>query len=111
MPRVKTELLQEGMVVANDVKNIDDMLLIPAGCSLTERQINILQAWGVTEIEIQNSDALGDTDPLTKLTPEQFAKATAEVKSLFWKPDESNPVYEEIFKLILSRRARKIAGG
>lgn len=99
------------MVVANDVKNIDDMLLIPAGCVLSERQINILQAWGVAEIEVKNSDAVGDTDPLKRLTPEQAAKATAEIKSRFWCVDESNPVYAEIFNLILRRRAVKILAG
>jgi hypothetical protein len=69
MPRIKTESLQEGMVVSCDVKNIDNMLLIPAGCNLTERQINILQAWGVAEIDIQDSKALEDADPLAKLAP------------------------------------------
>jgi hypothetical protein len=111
MLRIKSELLQKGMVVANDVKNIDGMLLIPAGCTLTERQINILQAWGVAEIEIQNSDAIGDTDPLTRLTAEQLEKLTAEVRGRFWCPDETNPVHEEIFKLILRRRAGKITNG
>ncbi len=99
------------MIVANDVKNIDDMLLIPAGCALTERQISILQAWGVAEIEVQNSDAVGDTDPLKRLSPEQAAKETAEIKSRFWCADESNPVHMEIFNLILRRRAVKISGG
>jgi hypothetical protein len=111
MPRIKSESLQEGMLVSNDVKNINDMLLIPAGCALTERHINILQAWGVAEIEVQNSDAIEDTDPLTKLAPGEVAKLTAEVKSLFWRLDGSNPVQNEIFKLILQRQAGKIAGG
>lgn len=99
------------MVVANDVKNIDDMLLIPAGCVLSERQINILQAWGVAEIEVQNSDAIADTDPLKRLTPERLAKETAELKSRFWRADASNAVHVEIFNLILRRRAVKILGG
>jgi hypothetical protein len=109
MPRVKTDLLQEGMVVATDVKNIDDMLLIPAGCNLTDRQINILQSWGVAEIEVQGSQALEDADPLTKLPPEAVAKLAAEVRSLFWEPDDANPVFAEVFKLMLRRRAGRAA--
>ncbi|MFO1478503.1 MAG: hypothetical protein U1F98_17865 [Verrucomicrobiota bacterium] len=107
MPRIKTELLQEGMVVAGDVKNIDNMLLIPAGCTLTERQIGILQAWGVPEIEVQKSGAVEDADPLAKLSPEAVARLTEEIRSLFWHPDDANPVYVEIAKLMLQRRARK----
>jgi hypothetical protein len=111
MPRIKTELLKAGMVVANDVKNIDDMLLIPIGCVLSERQINILQAWGVAEIEVQNSDAIADTTPLKRLSPERAEKVAAEIKARFWSADESNPVHREIFNLILNRRAAKILGG
>ena len=52
MSRIKTEQLKEGMVVVTDVKNMDDMLLIPAGAKLTSRQIGILQSWGVLEIDV-----------------------------------------------------------
>jgi hypothetical protein len=107
MPRIKTDSLQEGMVVANDVKNIDNMLLIPSGCNLTERQIDILQAWGVAEIDIQSTSAVEDADPLAKLSPEEVAKLTDEVRSRFWQPDDANPVFAEIFALILRRRAYK----
>ena len=110
MSRIKTDLLAEGMVVANDVKNIDNMLLIPAGCSLTARQIDILQAWGVAEIDVQSSPAIEDADPLTKLPPELVDRMAAEIKSLFWRPDEANPVFVEIFKVMLRRQARKAAG-
>jgi len=92
-----------------DVKNMDDMLLIPAGCTLTERQIGILQAWGVEEIEVQHSQSIEDADPLTRLSPEAIARLTEEVKSRFWQPDESNPVFIEICRLMVQRRARKSA--
>ncbi len=107
MPRVKTGELKEGMVVAKDVKNIDDMLLLPAKATLTGRQINILQAWGVGEIEVEASDLLQNSDPMVRLSPEAAARLTAEIKALFWQPDETNPVFAEIFKLMLWRRARK----
>lgn len=107
MPRIKTELLQEGMVVSSDVRNIDNMLLMPSGCTLTARQINILQAWGVTEIEVQAVAAGQDTDQLTKLPPEVLAKWTEELKATFWKVDEADPVFAEIFKLMLRRRASR----
>jgi hypothetical protein len=97
------------MKVAADVKNIDGMLLIPTGCELTDRQIGILQAWGVTEIEVQaTGNADGTEDPLAKLPPEVLANLTAELKALFWQPDESNPAYLEIFKLMLRRRAQRV---
>ena len=95
------------MVVASDVKNIDHMLLIPTGCTLTERQISILQAWGVSEIEVQDSALADDTTSVAKLPPEVIARLTSEIRGRFFKPDDTNPVFAEIFKLMLQRRTRK----
>ncbi len=108
MPRTKTESLQPGMVVASDVKNIDGMLLFPAGASLTERQIDILQAWGVAEIDVQaDPDSENNSDPLAKLPPEVLAQWTAEAKALFWKLNENDLIEAEVLKLMLHRRVKR----
>jgi len=107
MPRVKTEDLQEGMTVISDVKNIDDMLLIPAGSQLSARQINILQAWGVTDIEVEKAGSGHDTNPLLKVSSEVVEQMSAELRKRFWKPQEGDPVYDELFRLILLRRVVK----
>ncbi len=106
---IKSEALQPGMVVARDVKNIDGMLLAPSGCELSERQINILQAWGVTEVEVEAGEEMAKAhDPLAQLPPETLAKLTADLRARFWKPDDFGPVPAEIFKLLLLRQARRI---
>jgi hypothetical protein len=107
--RIKSEALQPGMVVARDVKNIDGMLLAPSGCQLSERQIGILQAWGITEVEVEAGEEMAKAhDPLAQLPPETLARITAELRARFWKPDEFGPVPAEIFKLMLTRQARRI---
>ena len=109
MIRVKSEELQPGMVVARDVKNIDGMLLAPSGCELSERQINILQAWGVTEIAIEASEEQAQAcDPLAQLPPETLAQITARTRARFWRPDEFGPVSAEIFRILLLREARRM---
>ncbi|HEY9174180.1 MAG TPA: hypothetical protein VI136_18005 [Verrucomicrobiae bacterium] len=109
MPLTKTEALRPQMIVASDVKNIDGMLLIPAGAALTERQIDILQAWGVTQIDVQAAAGAEEEngDPLSKLPPEVLAKWTEEAKALFWKWDDSNLVEAEILNLMLRRRVQR----
>lgn len=108
MPRVKTEQLTVGMVVSKGVKNLDDMLLVPEGCALTQRQINILQAWGISDVEVQGDNgASGTGDPLSRLPPEVVAKLTAEVRRLFWKLNEEDAVAMEVFRLALVRHANK----
>jgi hypothetical protein len=108
VPRIKTELLAEGMVVMTDVKNMDDTLLIPAGCTLTARQIGILQAWGVEEIDVKNSAAIANADPLARLSPETIATLTQEVRARFWQPDETSPLFAELCRLLIQRRTRKL---
>ena len=109
MPRVKTESLEPGLVVAVDVKNMDGMLLLPQGCELTERHIGILQAWGIAEIQIEAAqDSEGASgDPLARLTPEALAALKAELSARFFKPDESNPGFIAVFQAVLRRRAAK----
>jgi hypothetical protein len=107
--RVKAEELQPGMVVAAEVKNLDGMLLAPSGCELSERQIGILQAWGVAEVDIEASEEAAKAhDPFAQLPPETLAKITADLRARYWKPDDFGPVPAEIFQLMLLRQAKRI---
>ena len=76
MPRIKIDLIEEGMVVGSDVKNMDNMLLIPSGCALTERQIHILKAWGVDDIEVTASVNADDEGWTLELAPEACGPAS-----------------------------------
>jgi hypothetical protein len=96
------------MIVTVDVRNLDNMLLIPAGCALTGRQIDILRAWGIAEIQVE---ACGDSedlaDPLQQLRPETLAQLTGDLKAAFWEPADVSPVQQEVFNLVLRRRAKQ----
>jgi hypothetical protein len=108
MPKIKTEQLQEGMVVAAEVKNMDNMLLLPAGCKLTQKHINILEAWGVPEVTIENAgQAPEPVNPLAQMSPADLARLTVQTKALFWELDLGNPVQAAVFNGVLRRRARK----
>ncbi len=98
------------MVVSVDVKNIDNMLLIPSGCTLTARQIGILQAWGVENIEVKSGGDAEETDVMATMPADALEKLTAEVRASFWKADDADPVFAELFKIILRRRANRPAG-
>lgn len=95
-------------MVAADVKNLDDMLLIPAGCELTARHVKVLRTWGISEIQVKAGDAVEELDPLAKLGPERAAKLQEEIKSLFWRFEEANTVQQELFKIMLRRKAAQI---
>jgi hypothetical protein len=104
MPKVKLDAVNEGMVVTADVKNMDEMLLIPAGCELTARHIKILRTWGISEIQVDGAES--DSTTLLKIAPEILQRLEAELKKIFWEFDPDNAAQREIFKLALRRRAR-----
>jgi hypothetical protein len=107
--KVKSEQLQPGMVISRDVKNIDGTLLLPSGCELSERHIDILLTWGVAEVEVEASEEMAQShDPLAQLPPEQLAQMTSGLRARFWKPDDFGPIPAEIFKIMLVRQARRL---
>jgi hypothetical protein len=109
MARVKTGQLKEGMVVAAEVTNMDNVLLLPAGCHLSEKHIEILQAWGIPEIQVQSTEGLeASGDPLARLTPEEVQRLTEETRALFYQLNDKEPAHLEVFNFILRRRARRI---
>jgi hypothetical protein len=111
MPKVKIASVREGTVVTADVKNMDHMLLIPAGCVLTETHINVLNAWGIAEVQVESSGAsevAGDIlDQLSAATLDQTHK---ELTGIFWDPIDKSPVHAETFELAFRRKAGQIAG-
>jgi len=97
------------MLVTADVKNMDNMLLLPAGCVLTERHISILNAWGIAEIQVEACKGTEDSrDALQKLPAESLQKLTADLKQIFWDPVDIGPVEAETFNLVLRRKARQM---
>lgn len=108
MPKLKIEQLREGMVVEVDVRNMDDMLLLPAGCELAEKHIGILEAWGVTDVQVKVKDEVADgSDPLAKLSPDESARLNQKTKEMFWQLDENVPIQMHVFNLVLRRAARR----
>ncbi|MDX1953173.1 MAG: hypothetical protein SFY81_13410 [Verrucomicrobiota bacterium] len=110
MPKRRLDTVREGMIVKVDVKNIDDMLLIPAGCTLSERHINLLQMWGVPEIQVEDTGEEESQDPLARLAPEALKKLEEDQRRIFWEHDEGNELHVVVFDLMLRRKARLIYG-
>ncbi len=109
MPKIKLDALREGMLVTADVKNLDDMLLIPAGCTLSQKHIEILHSWGVADVEVDTAGQ-GDesSDPLLRLPPETADKLAKDLKALFWRFDADDPVQQEVYSIVLRRKARQM---
>ena len=109
MPKVKIASVHEGMVVAADVKNMDNMLLIPSGCALTEKHIDICNAWGITEVQVEATGAPEDGgDVLQQVPPEVLEKVRAELAETFWEPLAKDTLQAVTFDLVLRRKVRHL---
>lgn len=66
MEYVSTDLLKEGMTVAKDVHSQSQMLLLPAGTTLSASKISTLITWGVRRIFIEATEDLEATQNIIK---------------------------------------------
>jgi hypothetical protein len=111
MSKVKLATVREGMVVTADIKNMDHMLLIPAGCVLTEKLIDVLHTWGIAEVQLESDATVEDSgDILQELPAEILEQTRSELTRIFWDPIDKSPVQAEAFDLVLRRKARQITG-
>jgi hypothetical protein len=102
MAKIKAEHLLPGMVAAADIRNMDGMLLLPAGCELTERHAQILRTWGIAEIAVEGPEDDGndgDAQMVIEVSPDRLAQ----IKARFWQFDEQNPLQQEILRLLARR--------
>ncbi len=112
MARVKVESLQVGMRVVGDIKNQDNMLLIPAGCTLTDKHIDLLRSWEIPEVEAElPAENDHPEDVLARLPEDLLGQLKTELEKRFWHFEAGNPVYEAVFKRALLRLARETLSG
>ena len=101
--------LKVGMVLAQSAKNRHDVVILGAGNVLTEKHINSFKTWGVTGVDIKDIDS----DQLVKEEMEAMSNDIVEsiereLDELF-PPFESNPVMDEIYKIVKKLSLKEIA--
>lgn len=74
--------LEPGVEVAEDVFNINGMLLLGKGTFLTDRHIRILKTWGVDSVRIVGDNPL-DQEPEMVIPPEFIIEAEKKVQRRF----------------------------
>lgn len=91
---------------------MDNMLLVSAGCVITDKLIGILSAWGISDVEVQACDGVEEAgDILQQLPAETLKELSTGLESIFWEAIDSSPVQKEAFKLALRRKAKQVLAG
>ena len=97
--------LKPGMILDEEVRDINGRLLLKKNKKIQSSHIRIFKIWGVTEVNIQGNN--GDQSPSTgTVSPEQIEKIEKDTKSLFRHVDLEHPAIKEIFRISVEFRSK-----
>jgi HD-like signal output (HDOD) protein len=102
---LRTDSLKEGMILADDVKDMKGKLLLAKGQELEARHIRIFKIWGVTEVNVVGNVG-NEENPEPDVSPERIEKIKEKTKPFFCHVDPDHPAIKEIFRLSVLFRSR-----
>jgi HD-like signal output (HDOD) protein len=100
---ISVDQLNQGMVLSDDVLDINRNLLLTKGQTITPKHIRIFKLWGVTEVNVFGKDEKKN-ETETWINPELRKRIEHRTKQIFKNVDLNHPVTKEIFKLSVSYR-------
>lgn len=103
---VSVEELKQGMILSEDVRDINSRLLLSKGQKIASNHLRILKIWGVAEVNVVGSSKYPPTCA-QEVDPEKLQKATAAVDAVFKNLDKGNKTIQQIYQSPVSYRYRK----
>ncbi len=103
---VSVEELKQGMILNEDVRDINSRLLLSKGQKIAPNHLRILKIWGVAEVNVVGSPECSPTC-VQEVDPEKLQKATAAVHAVLKNLDKENKTIQEIYQSAVSYRYRK----
>jgi hypothetical protein len=98
---IKTDEIEEGMILAHPVLNGFRQVLLTAGTVLNRKHLTILKTWNVYNISITEGDSGED-----EIIPKEIIENSREMvlKSLSWSP--RNTYEEDLINMASFRKAK-----
>jgi HD-like signal output (HDOD) protein len=102
---VYTEKIKPGMVVAEEVRDVNGRLLLARGNSIQPSHMRIFKIWGITEVKVNGEAGIKDV-PAPHIQPELLEKIEDQTKHIFSHVDLDHPALKEIFRISVEHRSR-----
>ena len=105
MSYIAVDNLKHGMIVEQDVRDINNRLLLSKGQEITEKHLRVLKIWGVAEVSVV---ATADPQPVED-KPTDIDRATQIKESmdfLFHCLDVSRPTIHDVYRIAFLHRYR-----
>lgn len=112
MTRIDTSALETGMLLANDVRDLNGRFLMGKGTRLTSKHLKIIRTWGVLEVEIDvASEGDVDSQEMAGVDPEIFEAADRLTRKRFEHVDLENEVMRRLFEICFRRKVQEFNNG
>lgn len=99
--------IRPGMVLAGDVKDRNNRVLLAAGQEISDKHLKIFKMWGVTDADIKGTDqedmAAQDKQEVDPMSYQAAEEATL---ARFRHADLTHPGMKELARLATMRRVR-----
>jgi len=105
MGTIHINKLKEGMVLDEEVRDINGRLLLEKGKNIRSAHIRIFKIWGVTEVTIRGNNGNKNASD-SNLDPEKIEKIKAYTHNLFCHTDLEHPALKEIFRISVEFRSK-----
>ena len=105
MGSIHINKLKPGMVLDEEVKDINGRLLLKKDKKIQPAHIRIFKIWGVTEVNISGNNGNKDTSA-GPADPELIEKTKENTQQLFRHVDLEHPAIKEIFRISILFRSK-----
>jgi len=101
--------LRPGMVVAEDVKDLNGNILIQKGVEIEEKHERILKSWGVSDVEVlgERMDPIIFDQYLNQIDSNNLKQAQDHLNILFSRSNTGFPPTQMLYRLCLERKLKK----
>lgn len=109
MGLVAVDNLKQGMVLDEDVHDMNTRLLLSKGQKIAQNHIRVLKIWGITGVSIVGSSEKND-DSVLPIDDEHVERIKNALNLLYKKADLKNSIIREIYKNVLIHRLKSTFG-
>jgi hypothetical protein len=114
MTVIRISQVKTGQDVATDVKDRSGRVLLTAGTVLTEKNIKIIKAWGVVDVDVtgvEPSTIEEESELLRNISDDKLHSIELELSSRFRFVNRSHPLISELFEICLQRAGKGVEEG